>query len=141
VENTDTAGNKNAFFCPYGGETMILWDRGQLLPELTETYGPMSVVGVLAHEMGHAVQHQLGEKSNYDQSTPSILLEQQADCYMGNYLRYVVDDKSTYFQLDSGDGLNQILATLFSIRDPAGYDGEVLPSASRTRRTRAARPS
>lgn len=117
-----TAGLVNAFYCGGGGEDAIAWDRGALLPGLTEMFGPMSVVGVLAHEMGHAVQFRLGEKSNMSQSTPTIVREQQADCYMGNFMRYVVEGKSKHFQLNKGEGLNQVLATLFYIRDPAGLD-------------------
>jgi predicted metalloprotease len=112
----------NAFYCGGGGEDMIAWDRGVLLPALTEKFGPMSVVGVLAHEMGHAVQFRLGEKSNMSQSTPTIVREQQADCYMGNFMRWVVDGKSKHFELNTGKGLNDVLATVFFIRDPAGLD-------------------
>ncbi|GAB1509863.1 neutral zinc metallopeptidase [Actinophytocola sp. KF-1] len=119
---TTTKDFANAFFCGGGGEDMIAWDRGVLLPELAKTFHPISVVGVLAHEMGHAVQFRLGDKSNINQSTPTIVREQQADCYMGNFMRYVAEDKAKHFQLNTGEGLNQILATLFSIRDPAGYD-------------------
>ncbi len=117
-----TKGLVNAFYCGGGGEDAIAWDRGQLLPALTDMFGPMSVVGVLAHEMGHAVQFRLGEKSNMNQSTPTIVREQQADCYMGNFMRYVAEDKSKHFQLNTGEGLNQVLATVFFIRDPAGSD-------------------
>lgn len=119
---SSTKGFVNAFYCGGGGEDVIAWDRGVLLPSLTEMFGPMSVVGVLAHEMGHAVQFRLGEKSNMSQSTPTIVREQQADCYMGNFMRYVAEDKAKHFQLNTGEGLNQILATLFFIRDPAGFD-------------------
>jgi predicted metalloprotease len=112
----------NAFYCGGGGEDAIAWDRGVLLPGLTDMFGPMSVVGVLAHEMGHAVQFRLGEKSNMSQSTPTIVREQQADCYMGNFMRWVVDDKSKHFELNTGKGLNEVLATVFYIRDPAGLD-------------------
>lgn len=119
-----TAGFVNAFYCGGAGEDAIAWDRGVLLPGLTEQFGPMSVVGVLAHEMGHAVQFRLGEKSNMSQSTPTIVREQQADCYMGNFMRWVVDGKSKHFQLNTGKGLNDILATVFFIRDPAGLDAK-----------------
>jgi predicted metalloprotease len=95
-----------------------------LLPALTKMFGPMAIVGVLAHEMGHAVQFRLGEKSSMSQSTPTIVREQQADCYMGNFMRWVVDDKSKHFQLNTGEGLNDILATVFFIRDPAGLDSK-----------------
>jgi len=117
-----TKGLINAFYCGGGGEDAIAWDRGELLPMLTDMFGDMSVVGVLAHEMGHAVQFRLGDKSNMSQSTPTIVREQQADCYMGNFMRYVAEGKSKHFELNPGEGLNQILATLFYIRDPAGFD-------------------
>ncbi len=119
---SSTKGLINAFYCGGGGEDAIAWDRGELLPMLTDMFGDMSVVGVLAHEMGHAVQFRLGEKSNMSQSTPTIVREQQADCYMGNFMRHVAEGKSKHFQLNTGEGLNQILATLFYIRDPAGFD-------------------
>jgi predicted metalloprotease len=119
---SSTKGFVNAFYCGGNGEDAIAWDRGVLLPGLTKMFGPMSVVGVLAHEMGHAVQFRLGEKSNMSQSTPTIVREQQADCYMGNFMRWVADGKSKHFELNTGEGLNDILATVFFIRDPAGLD-------------------
>jgi predicted metalloprotease len=122
VCGASTAGLVNAFYCGGNGEDSIAWDRGQLLPMLNEQFGPMSVVGVLAHEMGHAVQTRLGEKSSMTETTPTIVREQQADCYMGNFFRYVAEDKSKHFQINTGKGLNDILATLFFIRDPAGLD-------------------
>jgi predicted metalloprotease len=117
-----TAGLVNAFYCGGNGEDAIAWDRGELLPMLNDQFGPMSVVGVLAHEMGHAVQFRLGEKSHMSESSPTILREQQADCYMGNFFKYVAEGKSKHFQINTGKGLNDILATLFFIRDPAGLD-------------------
>lgn len=117
-----TAGFVNAFYCGGNGEDAIAWDRGVLLPGLTKMFGPMSVVGVLAHEMGHAVQFRLGDKSSMNASTPTIVREQQADCYMGNFMRWVAEGKSKHFQLNTGKGLNDILATVFFIRDPAGLD-------------------
>ncbi|HEV7647874.1 MAG TPA: aminopeptidase [Actinophytocola sp.] len=117
-----TAGLVNAFYCGGNGEDAIAWDRGELLPMLNEQFGPMSVVGVLAHEMGHAVQFRLGAKSNMSETSPTILREQQADCYMGNFFKNVAEGKSKHFQINTGKGLNDILATLFFIRDPAGLD-------------------
>ncbi|MGB3441668.1 MAG: aminopeptidase [Actinophytocola sp.] len=113
---------QNAFYCGGGGEDLIAWDRGVLLPMLSENFHPISVVGVLAHEMGHAIQFRLGEKSQMNQSTPTIVREQQADCYMGNFMQHVASGNAKHFELNTGEGLNQILATLFFIRDPAGYD-------------------
>jgi predicted metalloprotease len=122
VCGASTAGLVNAFYCGGNGEDAIAWDRGALLPMLNKQFGPMSVVAVLAHEMGHAVQTRLGEKSNIGESTPTIVREQQADCYMGTFFKYVAQDKSKHFQINTGKGLNDILATLFFIRDPAGLD-------------------
>jgi predicted metalloprotease len=118
VCGTSTAGLVNAFYC--GQDDSISWDRGVLLPLLDKQFGKMSVVTVLAHEMGHAIQFRLGEKSNMSQSTPTIVKEQQADCYAGNFFRYVADGKSKHFTINTGEGLNKILATMFFIRDPAG---------------------
>jgi hypothetical protein len=87
---------------------------------LDKQFGPMSVVMVLAHEMGHAIQFRLGEKSNINQSTPTIVKEQQADCYAGNFFSYIAAGKSKHFTINTGEGLNKILATMFFIRDPAG---------------------
>jgi len=118
VCGTSTAGLVNAFYC--GQDDSISWDRGVLLPLLDKQFGKMSVVTVLAHEMGHAIQFRLGAKSNMSQATPTIVKEQQADCYAGNFFRYVADGKAKHFTLNTGEGLNKILATMFFIRDPAG---------------------
>ncbi|QRP46891.1 neutral zinc metallopeptidase [Amycolatopsis sp. FDAARGOS 1241] len=109
-----TAGLVNAFYCPSGD--LVAWDRGELLPMLNDSFGPMSVVAVLAHELGHAVQTRLGLSPN----TPSIVKEQQADCYAGTFFRWVAEGNSPHFQVSTGSGLNQIMATLFFIRDSAG---------------------
>ncbi|SDC61039.1 neutral zinc metallopeptidase [Actinokineospora iranica] len=113
-----TADLVNAFYC--GADDSIAWDRGVLLPMLNKQFGPMSVVAVLAHEMGHAVQFRLGAKSNISQATPTIVKEQQADCYTGGFFRWVAEGKSKHFDINTGKGLNHVLATMFFIRDPAG---------------------
>ncbi|MFC7617090.1 neutral zinc metallopeptidase [Actinokineospora soli] len=119
---TSTAGLVNAFYC--GADDSVAWDRGELLPMLDKQFGPMSVVAVLAHEMGHAVQFRLGEKSNMNQGTPTIVKEQQADCYAGGFFRYVAEGKAKHFTINTGTGLNQALATMFFIRDPAGLSAK-----------------
>ncbi|WP_433264403.1 neutral zinc metallopeptidase [Actinosynnema sp. CS-041913] len=119
---TNTKGVANAFYCSL--DDSIAWDRGDLLPMLDDAFGPMAVVTVLAHEMGHAVQYKLGEKGGINQSTPSIIKEQQADCYAGNFFRWVAEGKSKHFRISTGPGLNQVLATMFFIRDAAGTSAE-----------------
>ncbi|OLR91479.1 neutral zinc metallopeptidase [Actinokineospora bangkokensis] len=103
----------NAFYCSQ--DDSVAWDRGVLLPMLDKQFGPMSVVAVLAHEMGHAVQFRLGAKSNISQATPTIVKEQQ-----GGFFRWVAEGKAKHFDINAGTGLNHVLATMFFIRDPAG---------------------
>ncbi|MFC0433137.1 neutral zinc metallopeptidase [Kutzneria buriramensis] len=114
----NTAGVVNAFYCDL--DNSVSWDRGELLPGLVQNFGPLSVTMVLAHEMGHAVQTQLGPLSGVNNATPSIVLEQQADCYAGAFMRYVAEGKAKHFQMSTGDGLNKVLATTFFVRDQPG---------------------
>ncbi|MET8761387.1 neutral zinc metallopeptidase [Lentzea sp. NPDC004782] len=118
----NTAGVANAFYCAL--DDSITWDRGELLPMLKDTFGPMAVVTVLAHEMGHAVQYKLGAASNIGPNTPSIVKEQQADCYTGVFMRWIAENKAKHFELSTGEGLNQVLQTMFFIRDSAGTSFE-----------------
>ncbi|RAS60791.1 putative metalloprotease [Lentzea atacamensis] len=118
----DTTGVANAFYCAL--DDSITWDRGELLPMLKDAFGPMAVVTVLAHEMGHAVQYKLGAASNIGPNTPSIVKEQQADCYTGVFMRWIAENKSKHFELSTGEGLNQVLQTMFFIRDSAGTSFE-----------------
>jgi predicted metalloprotease len=111
----DTAGLVNAFYCP--SEDTVAWDRGELLPSLQETFGPMAVVMVLAHEMGHAVQTRLALLGS---ATPTIVSEQQADCFTGAFFRHVAEGGSEHFTLSTGDGLGEVLASVFALRDPVG---------------------
>ncbi|GGM35705.1 aminopeptidase [Longimycelium tulufanense] len=124
---TSTSGQVNAFYCP--PEDTIAWDRGELLPMLDKQFGSMAVVTVLAHEMGHAVQHRLAraaastgipEDARITPSTPTIVSEQQADCYAGSFFRHVAEGRAPRFQISTGAGLNQVLASLFFIRDQVG---------------------
>jgi len=117
VCGTDTRRLVNAFYCPT--EDTIAWDRGELLPSLAdaEQFGPMAVVLVLAHELGHAVQSRLGL---VNQATPTIVAEQQADCFAGAFIRHVAEGGSEHFELSTGDGLNKVLASIFLLRDQVG---------------------
>nr|WP_246330808.1 neutral zinc metallopeptidase [Saccharopolyspora hordei] len=111
----NTAGVVNAFYCP--PDDLVAWDRGTLLPELDNSFGPMAVVAVLAHEMGHAVQHRARTVKPDDQV---IVMEQQADCFAGAYFRYVAEGSSRYFQISTGKGLNEVMGVLSFIRDAPG---------------------
>ncbi|MDT7727522.1 MAG: hypothetical protein QOI21_4098 [Actinomycetota bacterium] len=113
-----TKGLVNAFYCR--SDDSVAWDRGVLLPMLEKRFGTMSVVTVLAHEFGHAVQFRLGDKAGITKNTSTIVTEQQADCFAGGYFRWVAEGRSDYYRVSTAEGLNQVLAALFFIRDQAG---------------------
>jgi hypothetical protein len=75
----------------------------------------MAITMVLAHEYGHAIQKMA---TLNPPGVPSLVAEQQADCLAGVYLRWVAEGKSPRFTLNTGDGLNNILAAMISFRDP-----------------------
>jgi predicted metalloprotease len=108
-----TEGLVNAGYCE--PENIIGWDRGVLLPALRKSYGDMAITMVLAHEYGHALQKQA---TLNPRGVPSLVAEQQADCFAGVYLRWVAEGKSPRFTLSTGDGLNNLLAAMISFRDP-----------------------
>lgn len=113
--NEDTAGLVNAFYCQT--EDSIAWDRGEMLPMLKNSFGDMAVVTVLAHEMGHAVQHRANTVSGND---PVIVLEQQADCFTGAFFRHVAEGSAEHFRVSTGEGLNEVMGVLNYIRDSPG---------------------
>ena len=53
-----------------------------------------------------------------------MVAEQQADCFAGVYMRWVAEGKSPRFTLSTGEGLNSLLATVISFRDPLCPTGE-----------------
>lgn len=104
----------NAMYC--FDEDVIAWDRGELMPFLRDNFGDMGMVGVLAHEYGHAIQHKADLVLATD---PVLVLEQQADCFEGAYMRWVAEGSSPRFTLNTSDGLNKLLASVITLRDPA----------------------
>ena len=114
-----TYGLVNAGFC-YADRT-IGWDRGELLPALQRAHGDIGVLMVLAHEYGHAISR-LGGLTGKD--TPTLVAEQQADCFSGAYMRWVAEDSSQRFSLSTGEGLNNVLAGVISVRDPLLNEGD-----------------
>lgn len=108
-----TEGLVNAGFCER--DNTIGWDRTVLLPSLRKAYGDMAITMVLAHEYGHAVQKSAGINPK---GVPTLVTEQQADCFAGVYLRWVAEGKSPRFTLSTGEGLNNLLAAMISFRDP-----------------------
>nr|WP_245717733.1 metallopeptidase [Nocardia jejuensis] len=109
----------NAAYCSL--DRTIGWDRTVLLPAVQESFGKMSVVSVLAHEYGHAIQDMA---KIVNRKTPTIVKEQQADCFSGAFIRYVAEGKSKHFTINTSDGLNQVLAATVAIRDDNPDDPE-----------------
>ncbi len=118
----DTYDLVNAMYCWDDNE--IGWDRGQLLPILRKSFGDISIPLVLGHEYGHAIQRRALLAGP---ATPSLVSEQQADCFAGVYMRWVAEGKSPRFTVSTGEGLNNVLATMISLRDPIESQGESEP--------------
>jgi predicted metalloprotease len=113
VCHNDTYKLVNAFFTSRCN--LIAWDRGVFMPIAQRYFGDMSVNGVLAHEFGHALQQMAKLVTRKD---PTIVREQQADCFAGVYLFWVADGKSPRFTLSTADGLDHVLAGIITTRDP-----------------------
>lgn len=115
----DTYDVPNALYCL--DDKSMAWDRGQLVPIGMEFFGDVSIAALLGHEYGHAVQSMAGIA---DETTPTIVSEQQADCFAGNYIRWVSAGESPRFKLSTGEGLNHVLAAAITLRDPILTPGD-----------------
>lgn len=103
----------NAFYCP--PDDFIAWDAQTLIPELQEDYGPLLVGVVMAHEYGHAIQARIGPEKQ-----PTVVLEQQADCYAGAWLADVLAGRSTAFKDVTPAQLDDSVAGMLQLRDQPG---------------------
>jgi predicted metalloprotease len=103
----------NAFYCPDGD--FIAWDAQKLIPELQSDFGQLLVGVVLAHEYGHAVQTRLGVTDQ-----PTVVLEQQADCFAGAWLADALAGHSTAFSGITPAQLDSTIAGLLQLRDQPG---------------------
>lgn len=105
----------NAFYCSDGD--FIVYDDDFLLPELVKSLGQSAVGVVLAHEFGHAIQARAGELNE-----PTILKEQQADCFAGAWAAHVARGEAD--GLTFGDEeIKRGLVAMIQVRDPV--DGNV----------------
>lgn len=113
VCNNETYDLVNAFYTSRCN--MIAWDRGVFMAVAQKYFGDMSVNGVLAHEFGHALQTMAKLVTRKD---PTIVREQQADCFAGVYLYHVASGQSPRFDISTADGLDHVLAGIITTRDP-----------------------
>lgn len=111
----------NAFYCADGD--FIAYDDFSLLPSLVDSLGREAVAVVLAHEFGHAVQWRT---DSFDQ--PTILLEQQADCFAGAWTARVATGQSDRIGFDDA-GVRGGLLAMLSVADPIDGSGLADPQA------------
>ncbi len=114
-----------AFYCQFGD--FVIYDDGDfddgaglrsILTPLAEEFGSAVMGIVLAHEYGHAIQARFGA---LDVGLPTILTEQQADCFAGAWAGQAYQGDSPLLRLDDLDVRAGLIAML-SVRDPVGLD-------------------
>lgn len=113
VCRNDTYQLVNAFYTSRCN--LIAWDRAVFMTVAQHYFGDMAVNGVLAHEFGHALQVMGNLATSKD---PTIVREQQADCFAGVYLWWVAEGNSSRFTLSTAAGLDHVLAGIITTRDP-----------------------
>ncbi|MTD16717.1 hypothetical protein GIS00_22530 [Nakamurella sp. YIM 132087] len=95
----------NAYFCP--DRDKILYDAGGLVPVLLGHYGPAGLVAAFAHEYGHAIQARIGptpaDRSAEPARWPALLVELQADCDAGVFLRAATIGRTAHVALLEAD--------------------------------------
>ena len=102
----------NAGYCPT--ENAIYYDdvfvaaQGKIAARVLGTDGDMAAVGVIAHEMGHAVAMQLGFRSRRTYDNEAV-----ADCLTGAFARSAAEDGS----LEEGD-LDEAFFAMAAAADP-----------------------
>ncbi len=107
----------NAFYCSDGD--FMAYDDAELLPQLVSQLGQSAVAVVLAHEFGHAVQQRAGEFSQ-----PTILKEQQADCFAGAWSAHVARGESNVIKFSDADVRGGLIA-MIQVRDPVQLGGQI----------------
>ena len=114
----------NAFYCVDGD--FMVYDDADLLPQLVDQLGQSAVAIVLAHEFGHAVQFRADE---YQQ--PTILKEQQADCFAGAWAAHVSRSESDVIKFTDKDISGGLIA-MIQVRDPVQFSGQIDESSHGT---------
>lgn len=113
----------NAFYCPALGPDdddgdLVAYDRGGLLPELSDSYNDFLIAMVLAHEFGHAIQARVDFRASR-----TIVSETQADCYSGAWTKAAVLGRSGHFQ-PTLRVLDKALSGFLEFRDPVGTSSD-----------------
>jgi predicted metalloprotease len=117
AETTYADVEGNAFYCADGD--FMAYDDAELLPQLVSDLGQSAVAVVLAHEFGHAVQARAGEFQQ-----PTILKEQQADCFAGAWSAHVARGESDVIKFTDTDVRGGLIA-MIQVRDPVELGGVI----------------
>ncbi len=119
------------FYCP--GDQQVYIDLGfyQLLKDRLGAPGDFAQAYVIAHEVGHHVQNQLGALDHRGEGADggSVRVELQADCYAGIWAHH--STKSELLRIEDGD-LEEALKAASAIGDDAlqkGAGGTVRPES------------
>ena len=107
----------NAFYCPEGD--FLAFDDSDLFPTIYARYGAEVLAMIVAHEWGHAVQARAGVM---DQSTPTIVLEQQADCFAGAWMAHMAAAGGPFTVNDTT--LDVAFAGMLTFRDTPGVSAQ-----------------
>jgi predicted metalloprotease len=107
-----------AFYCGVGD--FIIYDDGDdgLLTELAREFGAGTIGTVLAHEYAHAIQLRIGA---LDRALPTILTEQQADCFAGAWTGRAARGEAATVRYSDGDVRAGLIA-MTKVADPVGVD-------------------
>jgi len=114
----------NAFYCVDGD--FMAYDDAELMPQLVSQLGQAATAVVLAHEFGHAVQTRANE---FDQ--PTILKEQQADCFAGAWAAHISRGESDVLTFTDKDIRGGLIA-MIQVRDPLELGGTLSPNSHGT---------
>jgi predicted metalloprotease len=107
-----------AFYCGVG-DFMVYDDGGDgLLAGLADRFGPSAIAIVLAHEYGHAIQLRIDA---LDTDLPTIITEQQADCFAGAWSARAATGRSPIVRF-TDDDVRAGLISMLEVRDPVGLD-------------------
>jgi predicted metalloprotease len=107
-----------AFYCGVGD--FIVYDDGEdgLLAELAREFGAATIGTVLAHEYAHAIHLRIGA---LDRALPTILTEQQADCWAGAWTARAARGEAATVRFSDGDVRAGLIA-MTKVSDPIGID-------------------
>ncbi len=126
------------FYCPGDQRIFLDMDFFRVLEQRMGARGDFAKAYVIAHEVAHHVQNQLGTLSEVNQARArgseresnalSVRIELQADCYAGVWSRAIGE---RFGVLDDGD-IDEALATAAAIGDDAlqrAAQGVVVPDS------------